>query len=245
MSTMTIPEAFRALARYVDELAAALEGKGGPSVHREEAQAAKPRPTKAAEPKPAAPRAPALEPLPDRDDFTRTEVKILTALAQAGHALTMPQMGTRSGLSSGTGSFKQALAALRREAYVHSQGAKTAITDDGVEALGTFARLPEGEQLFDYWCHKAGGTCAKILGALRTRHRERSGPATADELGLATALSSGTGSFGQALAKLRRLELIEGGGDSMVLSDSLRNAIAPTISVFDTKSGKTHRVKAQ
>jgi hypothetical protein len=174
-------------------------------------------------------------------DLNGTDRKILTALAQQGRALTTSQIGTLAGMSSGTGSFGQALARLRASNYAEGPGTALRITQAGFDVLGPFARLPEGYELFEYWCGKVGGTAAKILRALRASGEDMS----SEELGEATMLSHTTGSFGQALAKLRRLELIEGGGDSMVLSDSLLQAIAPTIGVYNTKSGRTHRVRAQ
>ena len=238
MAKLTPAQAFRALARYIDELAAALEGEGGTTVHRD----TKPEKVKLPPPKLDLAAAKALDAIPDREGLTKGETKILTALAQAGRALSLPQIGTRCGLSSASGSFAQSVAALRSDGYVEGPGSALAITDDGLEALGPFARLPEGEQLFDYWCHKVGGAGGKILAALRQRHRERGGPATIGEIGAATGLSHGSGSFAQALAKLRRLDLIEGAGSAVTLSPEMQRACEITIGVFDRQSGKQIRV---
>lgn len=236
---MTPAQAFRALAAYCEELAAALEGGGGPSVHAAEAKALRP---KAAPPKLDLAAVKALDAVPDREGLTKTETKILTALAQAGVALSLPQIGTRCGLSSGAGSFAQAIAALRSDGYVVGPGSALKITEDGLEALGPFARLPEGSALFDYWCAKVGGTGGKILAALRQRHRAREGAASIADLGTATGLSHGAGSFAQALAKLRRLDLIEGPGSAVMLSAEMQRACEVTIGVFDRQSGKQVRV---
>lgn len=184
----------------------------------------------------------ALDVVPEREGLTKGETKILTALAQAGRALSTSQIGTRCGLSSGSGSFAQSIAALRADGYVSGPGSAVAITDDGLEALGQFPHLPEGSQLFDYWCHKVGGAGGKILSALRRRHRERGGPMSAAELGTATGLSHGSGSFAQALAKLRRLDLVEGPGSGVVLSAEMQRACEVTIGVYDRQSGQTVKV---
>lgn len=233
----TFTQALRAFARAASEMADAYERELG---HRD----TKPeKPTKRVEPpKLDLAAAKALDAVPDREGLTKTETKILTALAQAGHALSAVQIGTRCGLSSGSGSFAQALASLRSDGYIVGSSSSITITEDGIEALGPFARLPEGQQLFDYWCAKTGSTCAKILVALKHRHRDRQGPATTADLGAASGLSHGSGSFAQALAKLRRLELIEGGGTGMVLSADLQRAVDITIGVFDRQSGKSVRV---
>lgn len=227
-----VTAAFRDLARACVALEAAFGDL--------DAEPAEPRPRQKPIPIPAAADAP---PKTRRKsgDINGTDRKILTVLAQQGRALTTSQIGTLAGLSSGTGSFGQAVARLRASDYAEGPGTALRITQAGFDVLGPFARLPEGYELFEYWCGKVGGTAAKILRALRASGEDMS----SEELGEATMLSHTTGSFGQALAKLRRLELIEGGGDSMVLSDALRQAIVPTIGVFDLKSGKTHRVKAQ
>jgi hypothetical protein len=236
---MTPAQAFRSLARYIDELAAALEGEGGPSVHGETARTPRVKPPA---PKLDLAAIKALDTVPDREGLTKTETKILTALAQAGVALSLAQIGTRCGLSSGAGSFAQAVAALRGDGYIVGPGSGLKITEDGLEALGPFARLPEGAALFDYWCAKVGGTGGKILAALRQRHRAREGAATASQIGAATGLSHSAGSFAQALAKLRRLDLIEGPGSAVVLSAEMQRACEVTIGVFDRQSGKQVRV---
>lgn len=241
----SVPEALRDLARACSALADALEAQ---PITREEPTKPSPkqkaRPTRQAEAAPSfsARNLGAFDQAPEREGLTRAESKILTVLAQAGHALSATQIGTRCGLSSKTGSFGQALAALRGDSYIVGSSSSIRITDEGLEALGPFPRLPEGSELFDYWCHKVGGAGAKILAALRQRHRDRLGPASSADLGRMTGLSHGTGSFGQALAKLRRLELINGGGAAMVLSPELQRAVEITVGVFDRSTGKSVRV---
>jgi hypothetical protein len=237
----TVIVTLRNFAAAAIALADAWEEEAGSLGHRDV------KPTKTAKPRPEAPKldlaaAKALDAVADREGLTKTETKILTALAQAGRPLSLSQIGTRCGLSSGAGSFAQAVAALRADGYAEGPGAALAITDDGPEALGPFARLPEGSQLFDYWCAKVGSTGGKILVALRQRHREQQGPATLAQLGEATGLSHGAGSFAQALAKLRRLELVEGSGSANVLSPEMRRAVEVTIGVFDRQTGKQIKV---
>lgn len=229
----SIPAALRDVAKSFEALAQAYEAQEHADVVR-----AKSKPA----PAPKLDLAAAIDSVPDREDLTKTETKILTALAQAGRPLTLAQIGTRSGLSSGAGSFAQAVAALRADGYAEGPGSALGITDEGLEALGPYARLPEGSQLFDYWCAKVGSTGAKILIALRQRHRDQQGPATLAQLGAATGLSHGAGSFAQALAKLRRLELVEGSGSANVLTPEMQRACEITIGVYDRLAGKTVKV---
>ncbi len=184
----------------------------------------------------------------DREGLTKTEVKILTALAQvhesSSRALSAAQIGIRTGLSHTSGSFTQTLADLRKEELIVGKSGGIRITADGLEALGPFPRLPEGEALFEYWCHKVGGAGSKILKALRKRCRDvgASTVASAGMLGADTGLSATSGSFTQALADLRKLELIEGGGSGMTLSVEMQRACEVTIGVHDTSTGKSVRV---
>lgn len=245
---MTVQNALRALAIACGQLADALDDE---PIARRDVKPEKPRQNAATlVAKPAIVQAPkldleaarAIDQVPDRDGLTKTEAKILTALAQAGHALSSVQIGTRCGLSSKGGAFAKALTDLRSSEYIVGGAGKIQITDEGLEALGPYARLPEGRQLFDYWCAKVGGTGAKILVALRQRHRERLGPASSAELGAATGLAHKGGAFAATLTKLRKLELIEGGGAAMVLSPDMQRAGEITIGVLDRQAGKSVRV---
>ena len=236
----SIPAALRDVAKAFEALAQAYESQS-----HAQAVATKRKPVASEPPRLDPAAAQALDAVPDRDDLTKGEAKILTALAQAGRALSTAQIGTRCGLSSGSGSFAQAIAALRADGYVSGPGSAVVITDDGLEVLGPFTRLPEGKQLFDYWCHKVGGAGGKILAALRQRHRDRGGPMSTAELGAATGLSHGSGSFAQALAKLRRLDLIEGPGSGIVLSAEMQQAAEIAIGVFDRVAGKTVKVNRE
>lgn len=114
------------------------------------------------------------------------------------------------------------------------------LTAGGRAELGEYAPLPEGSQLFEFWCSKLGGTAAQLLRALR----QSPAPMSMAELGAATELSHATGSFKQAIAKLRRMDVIDGSGAALQLTAELRRALEPSIGVFDTTSGRTVRVNA-
>lgn len=232
----SIPAALRDVSRAFEALAQAYEAQGhAQAVVRRKAE---PKP----DPEPPRLDLAVLEEPADREGLTKTETKILTALAQAGHALSAVQIGTRCGLSSKGGAFAKALTGLRSAEYIAGGAARVEITEDGLEALGPFARLPEGAALFDYWCHKVGTTGAKVLGALRQQQRELRGPTSSAALGDLTGLSHKGGAFAAVLTKLRKLELIEGGASGMVLSPELQRAAEVTVGVFDRKSGATVRV---
>lgn len=179
---------------------------------------------------------PAAAPEPEARSPTRR--KIMVALAQFGRPMNMPQLGIYTGLSHATGSFKREIARLRRDACVDGPGSALVLTGTGRAELGEFAPLPEGSQLFEFWCSKLGGTSAQLLRALR----KQPGPVSMAELGAATNLSHATGSFKQAVAKLRRMDVVEGTGAALQLTAEIRRALEPTVRVFDTSSGQTHRL---
>jgi hypothetical protein len=234
--------ALRSFAAAAIELADAWDGQEtSPGQHGVKPERAAKRPRVEA-PKLDTAAAKALAEVPERDGLTKTETKILTALAQAGHPLSAVQIGTRCGLSSKGGAFAKSLTDLRSSEFIEGGAARIAITDEGLEALGPYARLPDGPALFDYWCAKVGSTGAKVLVALRHRHRERLGSGSAAELGAATGLSHKGGAFAATLTKLRKLELIQGGGAGMELSPELQRAGEITIGVHDRQSGKTVHV---
>jgi hypothetical protein len=170
-----------------------------------------------------------------------TRRKIMVALAQFGRPMNMPQLGIYTGLSHVTGSFKQEIARLRRDGCVDGPGSALVLTGTGRAELGEFAQLPEGSQLFEFWCSKLGGTAAQLLRALR----KQQAPMSMAELGAAAALSHQTGSFKQAVAKLRRMDVIEGKGTALQLTSEIRRALEPTVRVFDTSSGQTHRMNTK
>lgn len=172
------------------------------------------------------------------EGLSKTGRKILVALAQFDRSMNRPQLGVMTGLSATTGPFGVALAQLRRDGLIDGGGAAMTITARGRLEVGDYAPLPTGHALFEYWANKLGSTQAKVLRALRSSQESMSKA----DLGAATGLSHSTGPFGVALAELRRMQLIAGGGSGMQLSPDFRRAIEPTISVFDKGSGRTVKV---
>lgn len=236
---MTPAEAFRRFGQAAFDVAAALDA--AEQEHRQAPRAAKAT-SRITPPTLDLAATKALDAVPAREGLTKSETKILIALAQAARPLTLAQIGTRCGLSSGTGPFAKAVAGLRASGFAVGPGSALQITAEGLEALGPFPRLPEGQALFEYWCQKVGSSGGKILRALRDRHRQQLGPASLAELGAATGLSHGTGPFAKTLATLRRLELIEGPGTANVLTVEMQRAAEVTFAVHDRQSGRTVRV---
>ncbi len=180
--------------------------------------------------------------LTDDDDVYRvgkTGRKILTALAQFFRPMTPEQIGFYTGLAHKGGSFVGELSALRQVGFIERGAKRYQLTQNGLAELGDYTRLPEGDALFEFWCQKLGLTAEKILRALKP---ERAGMTMA-ALGEATGLAHKGGSFIAAVTGLRKMQLVEKGGQIVKLTPDFRRMVAPVIGVFD--GHRTHKVDAR
>ncbi|HTF19346.1 MAG TPA: hypothetical protein VK658_14800 [Chryseolinea sp.] len=139
----------------------------------------------------------------------RMERAILQVLAQRnGRAqTTKSQLGILSGYSSTSGSFSNALSRLRTAGMISGSSEIIGITGEGLGAIGPVDPMPTGEALQQYWFSKVGRMEQQILTTLLEGHP---GVFRKEELGTATGYSWNSGSFSNALSKLRTLQLIEG-----------------------------------
>ena len=163
---------------------------------------------------------------------------ILIALAQLGRPMNNTQIGIYAGKSHKGGAFAKAMAGLRADGCVEGKGDANRITSAGLAELGDWARLPEGYALFEHWCSKLGPMESEILRAVRRAQA----PMSNAEIGAATGKSHSGGAFAKAMARLRKMDLIEGRGVAVLLSATLRAAIEPTIQVHDRSTGTSVRI---
>ena len=91
-------------------------------------------------------------------------------------------------------------------------------TQAGIDALGSYEPLPEGQELLDYWlAHpKTNGKSRVMLSVLAQAYPRT---LTDEQLGEQAEMSSASGTFGTYLAVLRTLELITGKRDALKASD--------------------------
>lgn len=141
-----------------------------------------------------------------QDGLTKIERAILTVLRQRGKPTTERQLLAIAGLKY-TGSFTGALADLRRAEFIAGPGRALTLTELGSAELGdSVAALPTGRALLEHW-----------LGKLRTPIEKRivlalvdAPGGTVDEATLLDVIGSKyTGSYTGAIAKLRKLDLLE------------------------------------
>lgn len=136
--------------------------------------------------------------------------RMLIALAQRPNGLTRAQVGIRAGLSPRTGTFATYLGKMRSSGWVADAGETIRITEAGLEALGEFTPLPEGEDLAAYWIHELGGGAGRMLQAIVNAYPNT---LSREALGQAANLSEKTGTFATYLGKLRGLELVSSRGE--------------------------------
>lgn len=131
---------------------------------------------------------------------------MLTALAQAGTHRSAAYIGAAAGLSSKSGTFGTYLGMLRSQGLIEGNSETLDITHAGLAALGTYERLPTGQELIEMWCKKVGGGAARILRAVAAAYPNE---LTAEEVGQQANISHTSGTFGTYIGKLRTLCLIE------------------------------------
>jgi hypothetical protein len=163
---------------------------------------------------------------------------ILVALAQCGRALTNAQIGIYSGKAHKGGAFSKAMAGLRADGCVEGSGDANRITITGFGELGEWTPLPEGSALFEFWCSKLGSMETQILRAVRRSNV----PMSTAAIGAAIEKSHTGGAFSKAMARLRKMDLVDGGGEAVELSAELRAALEPAIRVHNTTTGASVRL---
>lgn len=135
--------------------------------------------------------------------------RMMIALAQRPN-LTKKQLGVRAGLSSKSGTFGTYLGRLRSSGWIDGSN-ELQITPKGLDALGRYDPLPEGQELLRYWLQDLGQSGAgRMLSVLAEVYPKA---LTKEELGERADISHSSGTFGTYLGRLRSLELIEGRGE--------------------------------
>ena len=147
--------------------------------------------------------------------------RIMISLAQRPNGLTQSQIGVRAGLSSKGGTFSTYLSRARSNGWIEGDRNLVRITLAGIEALGNFEMLPDGELLYQYWLAKLGNSGAARI--LQTLHDVYPNSLTKEEIGERANISSAGGTFSTYLSRLRSLEVIAGSRD-IKASDELFDA---------------------
>jgi hypothetical protein len=173
------------------------------------------------EPEAARPAVAQLGGSPSDVSLGKAERLILAALATYPQGRTRTQVAILTGYSSRGGGFGNALSRLRSLGLVEGGREDLRITGAGVEAAGDVQPLPTGRALLDHWLGQLGKAERLALEALADVYP---GAMTREELGAATGYEPTGGGFGNALSKLRTLELIRGDSRALQASPDLADA---------------------
>jgi hypothetical protein len=139
--------------------------------------------------------------------LSKAERLILTALAQYPDGRTKKQVAILTGYAVNGGGFGNAIGALRSKGYLEGTADQLTITDSGIAALGTFTPLPRGDALLQHWYRQLGKAERKCLEVLASEYPVSIGK---EELAERAGYEVRGGGFGNALGRLRTLELIHG-----------------------------------
>lgn len=139
--------------------------------------------------------------------LSKAEATILNVLVQFPDGRTKVQLALLSGYSIKSSSLGNALGSLRTAGLVERGGNPIRATPAGVEAAGEVEPLPSGDELFGYWCSRLGRAEVAILTVMVDRHPS---DVTKDELAAATGYSASSSSMGNALGRLRSLDMVSG-----------------------------------
>jgi hypothetical protein len=137
--------------------------------------------------------------------LTKIERAILTVLVQRAKPTSERQLVALTGYKY-TGSFTGALADLRRAEFIQGPGRALTFTDLGQAELGgSVEALPTGAALLVHWLGKLRSLERRIVVALvGTTDGAADEPALLETIGVKY-----TGSYTGAIAKLRKLDLLE------------------------------------
>lgn len=152
----------------------------------------------------------------------KAERSILSVLAQFADGRTRSQVATLSGYSAKSSSLGNALSRLRTLGYINKSGEPIRATNEGIDAIaGQYEPLPTGRALLDHWNSKLGKAERIILGVAI-----EAWPASLsrEEVARLSGYSETSSSFGNALSKLRTLELISGRGEILAEDTLAREA---------------------
>lgn len=200
------------------EIIARIDGAVS-ALDKKQAPAAEPIPVY----RPAA--APRPKPMPARmvdgpgAKLGKAERAILTVLAQYPEGRTKTQIAILCGYAHNSGSFSNALGSNRTAGRLEGENIGVMrITETGLGDLGSYDPLPHGRDLLDHWLGQLGKAEAAALRAIVAAYPARQ---SKEEVAEATGYAAESGSFSNALGKLRTLELIEGSNAGMRASDDL------------------------
>lgn len=148
--------------------------------------------------------------------LAKAERLVLTALAQYPGGRTRTQVAILTGYAQNGGGFGNAISALRSRGCIAGASERLQITPAGVKALGSFTPLPRGRALLQHWLGQLSKAERKALEELASVYPRT---LSKEQLAARSGYEPGSGGFGNALSRLRTLELIKGRGELKASED--------------------------
>lgn len=145
--------------------------------------------------------------VPAATELGKAERAVLTVLVQHPEGRTKTQIALLSGYSIKSSAIGNALGRLRSLGYATKGGTITQATPEGVAALGDVEPLPTGAALLEHWrsqLGKAEKACLDVFVDAWPEHLDKA--TVADR----TGYSASSSAIGNALGRLRSLELVDG-----------------------------------
>jgi len=147
------------------------------------------------------------------------ERAFLTVLAHRGTKATRRnQLAVLAGYSAKSRHVDNTLAALRSRGLAQGSRDDLRITNEGLDALGTWEPLPAGAALVAYWVRELSAAEGAMLQALVDIYPRAM---TRDELAEATNYSPTSRHVDNTIAGLRTRDLITGGRAELRASEEL------------------------
>lgn len=137
------------------------------------------------------------------------ERRVLETLAHNPDGLSKTQLAVATGYSHRGGGFNNILGALRTAGRIAGNDPYQ-ITEAGLESVGPVEQLPRGRALLEYWFARGGkarlGRAERLI--LESLWNVRPNGLTKEEIAERAGYAANGGGFGNALGKLRTLQLI-------------------------------------
>lgn len=133
--------------------------------------------------------------------------------------MTKTQLATFSKLSPRSGTYGTYMSLLRSGGYLKEEGALISASEKTLEIFGQENLSPQtSEEVISMWKEILKGGSRRMFEVLVDNYPNS---LTKEELGEATGLSFGSGTFGTYLSMLRANSLIETNGSGVKISDNL------------------------
>lgn len=144
---------------------------------------------------------------PTNTELGRCEKAILETLAKFNKSCSKVKIGIFAGYSSKSGSFSNAISKLKNAGYVNANNGDLEITQKGVEQVVFVEPLPNtNEKILSFWINKVGKCAGEILKIVVPIYPNS---ISKYDVGEQTYYSPNSGSFSNAISKLKTLGLIE------------------------------------